>query len=119
MSEMTYYYTMSPHDKPIVWLHGEVASPPLSKEVRLEAGYLLRLLQKGENLSLPHSRPMPSIGKNCHELRVQDKQKTWRILYLIDSDAIVILEVFEKKTQQTPNHIIQASKNRLKQYNQL
>ena len=43
---------------------------------------------------------MPSIGKNCHELRVNDKNKTWRIIYFIDEDAIVILEVFAKKTRK-------------------
>jgi len=53
---------MSPNDKPIVWLHGEVKIPPFSKEARLEAGLLLRRLQKGEKVVLPHSRPMPSIG---------------------------------------------------------
>ena len=36
---------MSPHDKPLAWLHGEVASPPFGDEARREAGYLLRRLQ--------------------------------------------------------------------------
>jgi len=31
---------MSPNDKPLVWLHGEVQTPPFSKTARLEAGYL-------------------------------------------------------------------------------
>jgi hypothetical protein len=39
---------MSPNDKPLVWFHGEVHSPPFSNDARIEAGYLLRLLQKGE-----------------------------------------------------------------------
>ena len=39
---------MSPNDKPLVWLHGQIQTPPFSKEARLEAGFLLRLLQKGE-----------------------------------------------------------------------
>jgi hypothetical protein len=42
MSEMTYNYYMSPNGKPIIWLHGEVISPPLSEEARIETGYLLR-----------------------------------------------------------------------------
>ena len=58
--------------KPIVWLRGEVKTPPFSKEARIEAGYLLRLLQRGETLGLPHSRPMPAIGPWCHELRIND-----------------------------------------------
>jgi DNA-binding XRE family transcriptional regulator len=64
---------MSPKDKPLVWLKGEVKTPPFSKAGRLEAGYLLRQLQKGETLSLPHSRPMATIGPRCHELRVIDE----------------------------------------------
>ena len=50
------YYSMSPDDKFLVWLSGEVKTPPFSAEARLEAGFLLRRLQQGEKLSLPHSR---------------------------------------------------------------
>jgi phage-related protein len=103
-------------DKPLVWLHGTVSSPPFSADARIEAGFLLRLLQKGERLSLPHSRPMPSIGKGCHELRINDENLTWRILYRIDLDAIVILEVFEKKTGQTPKRVLDVCKKRLSEY---
>lgn len=107
---------MSPNDKDIVWLHGEVRTPPFSPEARIEAGYLLRQLQKGLKLSLPQSRPMPVIGRRCHELRINDENGTWRIIYRTDSDAIVILEVFEKKTNKTPKHIIDTCKKRIKRY---
>ena len=49
-------------NKPLVWLKGEVKTPPFSAEARVEAGFLLRRLQKGESLGLPHARPMSSIG---------------------------------------------------------
>ena len=65
---------MSPTDKPLLWLHGEVKSPPFSAEARLEAGVLLRRLQRGKTLSLPQSRPMPAIGARCHELRIVDEE---------------------------------------------
>ena len=107
---------MSPNDKDIVWLHGEVRTPPFSLEARLEAGYLLRRLQQGTRLSLPQSRPMPSVGRRCHELRINDEKCTWRIMYRIDDDAIVILEVFDKKTQTTPKHVIDTCKDRIKRY---
>jgi len=107
---------MSPLDKPVVWLHGEIKTPPFSKEARLEAGFLLRRLQKGENLSMPHSRPMPSIGSHCHELRITDAPAKWRIIYRTDSDAIVIAEIFKKKTQKTPKSVINVSKERLRRY---
>jgi len=107
---------MNAKDKPLVWLHGELKTPPFSPEARLEVGYLLRLLQGGESLSLPWSRPMPSVGLRCHELRVNDANQTWRIVYRVDSDAIVILEVFAKKTQTTPRQVIETCKRRLNQY---
>ena len=67
-------------ERPIVWLRGEVKTPPFSKEARIEAGYLLRLLQRGETLGLPHARPMPAIGPRCHELRINDTAATFRII---------------------------------------
>lgn len=82
---------MDAKSKPLVWLHGEVKTPPFSQAARIETGYLLRSLQESENLSLPHSRPMPSIGARCHELRITDRNATWRIVYRVDPDAIVIL----------------------------
>ena len=107
---------MSPKDKPLVWMHGEVKTPPFSKLTRLQAGFLLRLLQRGEKITLPHSRPMPSIGRRCHELRVPDDKVSWRIVYRIDSDAIVVVEVFSKKTGKTPKGVIETCKSRLREY---
>lgn len=103
-------------DKPLVWLEGEIKTPPFSAGARLEAGLLLRRLQRGEMLGMPHSRPMPSIGPRCHELRINDARVTWRIVYRIDSDAIVILEVFSKKSRETPRSVIDACKRRIKEY---
>jgi phage-related protein len=116
---MTYHQAMSLTDKPLVWLHGEIKTPPFGEEARSEAGVLLRRLQKGENLSLPHSRPMPMIGEHCHELRIRDREKNWRIVYRVDPDAIVIAEVFPKMTQQTPKPVIDTCKRRLRRYDDL
>jgi len=107
---------MAPTDKPLVWLRGEVKTPPFSQGGRIEAGFLLRRLQRGERLGMPHSRPMPSIGPRCHELRVTDEGSTWRIVYRIDADAIVIAEVFAKRSRQTPKRVIEISRRRLKDY---
>lgn len=107
---------MSPRDRPLVWLHGEVKTPPFSYEARMEAGYLLRRLQRGELLELPHSRPMPRIGARCHELRVVDENATWRILYRLDPDAIIIVEIFSKKSRQTPKTVIDIARKRLRAY---
>jgi len=107
---------MGARSKPLVWLHGAVKTPPFSQEARIEAGVLLRQLQEGESLGLPHSRPMPSIGTRCHELRIRDADKNWRIVYRIDDDAILIVEVFNKTTRATPKHAIALCKKRLSQY---
>jgi phage-related protein len=103
-------------DKPLVWLHGEVKTPPFSKSARIEAGFLLRELQRGKTLSMPQSRPMPEIGARCHELRVVDQGVTWRLLYRVDRDAIVIADVFAKKTEKTPRGALDACRRRLKEY---
>ena len=107
---------MSKEAKPLVWLKGEIKTPPLGKGARIEAGRLLRDLQEGASIGLPHSRPMPAIGKRCHELRIIDENVTWRIVYRIDPDAIIIADVFKKKTPQTPQQVIDDSKRRLNRY---
>ncbi|MGE0626159.1 MAG: type II toxin-antitoxin system RelE/ParE family toxin [Pseudomonadales bacterium] len=109
---------MSPRDKPLVWLHGEVKSPPFSSAARLEAGYLLRMLQQGQLLAMPHSRPMPSLGSRCHELRIVDENATWRIIYRLDSDAVLILEVFSKKTARTPKSVVETCRSRMRRYDE-
>lgn len=107
---------MKQSEKSLVWLHGEIKTPPFSTHARVETGYLLRQLQRGIRLSLPHSRPMPSIGLRCHELRVNDENKTWRIVYRLDDDAVVILEVFGKKNPKTPQEVIENCKRRIRLY---
>lgn len=105
-------------EKPLAWLKGEIKTPPFSTEARVEAGFLLRRLQGGEKLAMPHSRPMPGIAPRCHELRIQDSDQVWRILYRVDRDAIVILEVFRKKTPSTPKQVIEICRRRLREYDQ-
>ena len=65
---------------------------------------------------MPHSRPMPSVGKRCHELRIRDEGRFWRIVYRIDDDAIVIAEVFAKQSNKTPRKVIEICRKRLAEY---
>ena len=65
---------------------------------------------------MPHSRPMPAIGPRCRELRIRDESMTWRIVYRIDPDAIVIAEVFAKKSARTPKAVIDICRRRLQEY---
>ena len=116
MPYRAYVLGVAVKEKAVVWLHREVKTPPFSAAARREAGGLLGLLQQGELIGLPASRPMPSIGTRCHELRINDENQTWRIVYRIDADAIVVLEVFSKKTKTTSKRIIDACKARIKDY---
>jgi len=105
-------------DKTLVILSGEIKTPPLSKRARIETGVLLRRLQKGEMLVMPQSRPMPVIGTRCHELRVPDPatSQTWRIVYRTDQREILVVDVFSKKAQQTPRHVIATCIRRLREW---
>ena len=111
--------TMDVTSKPLVILHGDIKTPPFSAAARIEAGMCLRKLQRGMTLSMPISRPMSTIGARCAELRIVDANKTWRIVYRADADAVLIAEVFAKKTQATPKSVIDVCKQRLRDYDAL
>jgi phage-related protein len=102
--------------RPKVWLHGEIKTPPFTPEGRQEAGMLLRLLQEGERISMPQAEPLPDVGPRCGALRVRDAEHHWRIMYRIDSDAILILAVYPKKTRKIPDEIMDRCKQRLNRY---
>ena len=102
--------------KPLVWLGGEIKTPPFGVAARREAGFLLRLLQEGESIGMPKSRPMPTIGRGCLELRVQDEAHAWRIVCFVAADAIVILDVFPKTTRATPKQVLVTCRRRLVAY---
>ena len=65
---------------------------------------------------MPHSRPMPSIGKRSHELRITDNKISWRIICRIDAAAVLIAEVFSKKAGRTPKSVIETCRTRLREY---
>jgi phage-related protein len=104
--------------KLIAWLAGEVKTPPFSSAARIEAGELLRTLQNGNSIVMPLSRPMPDIGQRVGELRVRDENHNWRIIYRTDPDVIIVVEVFDKKTQTTPRSVINRCKTRLRLYDE-
>jgi phage-related protein len=59
---------------------------------------------------------MPAIGRQCHELRIGDRDQAWRIVYHVAPDAIVILDVFSKKAQAIPVQIVEVCQKRLAAY---
>jgi phage-related protein len=105
-----------PGEKPIVWLKGEIKTPPFSAAVRREAGDLLGSLQQGRFVEFPRARPMPALGPGCLELRVNDESHQWRIVACVTSDAVIILEVFAKKSARTPMSVLSNCKRRLSAY---
>ncbi len=79
--------------------------------IRQEVGFLIRELQIGKKLRMPSSRPMPIIGKNCHELRVRGTDGSYRIFYFLKTgNKIIIFHAFKKKTQRTPKKEIETGK---------
>ena len=102
--------------KPILFLGEQIERPPFSREASREVGYLLHQLQTGVSLGMPQSRPMPSIEPRVHELRVREVQHNWRIVYRVDATFIVVVMIFDKKTPQTPNHVIALCQHRLARY---
>jgi phage-related protein len=100
----------------LVWLHGEVKTPPFTAAGRQEAGVLLRLLQEGEKLGMPLAETVPELGARCGALRVPDAEQNWRIMYRIDADAVLVLDVYPKKTRKIPGVVIRRCKDRLKRF---
>ena len=106
----------TPKRKPVVFMTEDIKTPPMSLAARREAGFLVGRLQEGASLGMPHARPMPSIGPRCLELRITDETVIWRILCRIDSDAVIVIRSFAKKTEKTPLDEIALCKKRLATY---
>jgi phage-related protein len=105
-----------PEPKPLVFLHGEIKTPPFSKEARKEAGFLLRLVQLGQSLRMPKAEPLPIVGPRCGAIRVRDDQHNWRIMYRVDATVVLVIDVYDKKTKQIPNAVIVRCKRRLREH---
>lgn len=103
-------------DKELFLLHGAFKNPPFSEEAQDETGYLLRRLQQGQTLTMPHSRPMPIIGARCHELRIRDQDFHWRVIYRTDPDVVLVADVFPKKMETTPANVIAVCRRRFADY---
>jgi len=102
--------------KPLIWLPGEITTPPFAAAGRSEAATLLRRLQLGDDLGMPQSRALPAIGASCHELRLHHSDFSWRIVYNVDREAIAILDIFAKQSRATPTAVIERCRLRLAAY---
>jgi phage-related protein len=61
---------------------------------------------------------MPAIAPRCHEPRIRDRGRVWRIVYRLDSDAVLILEIFDRKTTKTPRPVSEDCRRRLRHYDE-
>ena len=76
----------------------------------------LARLDAGLMLSLPLSRPMPSIGRGVHELRLKDRSGAYRVIYaLLGRGTVHLLHAFKKRSQATPVRNLELARRRLKE----
>jgi len=103
--------------KPALFHHRALADlremPP---EIQRDLGRLIRHLQQGRSLGLPHSRPMPVVALGVDELRVKDKSGQYRAFVVRKTPrGILVLHVFAKKTRETPRGDIELARQRLRE----
>lgn len=72
----------------------------IPRDVLIDIFSLFDDLAEGKSLSLPISRPLPSIGKGLHELRLSGRAGEYRVFYVFKvKDAIYVLHASMKKRQ--------------------
>ena len=85
-------------------------------DVRRGIGQAILDLQHGAVIGMPLSRPMPSVAVGVAELRIKQRDGSYRVFYYVKSAAgVLILHAFTKKTQQTPDSEIAVARRRLKE----
>lgn len=84
----------------------------LPEEVRGDLADAIARLERGLILSMPFSRPMPSIGPGAHELRLTHGSGTYRVFYALRSGTIYLLGAFKKKAQETPQRVPERIRDR-------
>jgi phage-related protein len=86
------------------------------KSTRHKLGEAILDLQHGAQLTMPLSRPMPSVAPGAQELRVRDAAGTYRAFYLLHSQrGLIVFHAFEKRTQKTPDRDIRLGRKRLQE----
>src|SRR3972149_12254672 len=116
LHECLKYDTLA-HVRPILFHPGaRDAIRRFPKEVRSRLGRRLFQLQMGEQLAMPHWRPMPSVAAGVSELRVQGEDGAYRAFYLtLAPEGILVFHAFVKKTRQTPAPEMELARKRLKE----
>ncbi len=105
---------MDEAEKDIVWLGDSLeVLHGFPKAVRIDLGSDLRRIQIGE---MPlDSKPMKTVGRGVRELRARDRNNQYRTMYVVkNSDEIVVLYSFVKKSKTTSKVDIKVATERLK-----
>lgn len=85
------------------------------KRVRMRIAAMMDMLRDGLELPPKDFKPMPSVGKGIHELRIRVGMQ-YRVFYVTKfKQAIYVLHAFNKKTQKTKQHDIELGRNRYKE----
>lgn len=85
-------------------------------EIKRAMGEAILKLQYGVTLTMPLSRPMPSVASGVAELRVKDRSGVYRTFYYARrQEGVLILHAFVKKTQTTPDREIALARRRLRE----
>lgn len=86
----------------------------LSKNAQEKIQYVLMLLRTQERLS---SKFVKSIREDIFELRIEYEGNIYRVFFIFDEGAIVVLfNGFQKKTQKTPDNEIKKALSIKKEY---
>lgn len=102
--------------KPIEWLGSSRADVRrLPDEARVEAGWQLELVQRGDD---PDDwKPMKTVGAGVREIRIREASGAFRIIYLATlKDRVLVLHAFQKKTQATSKQDLDLATQRLKRW---
>ncbi len=83
------------------------------KSVQQRAGYQVDRVQQG--LDPTDWKPMPNVGGGVREIRIRDAGNAYRCLYVANiGDAVYVLHVFQKTTQQTAKGDVELARSRLR-----
>ena len=84
------------------------------ESARIQMGVQLHKVQLG--LDPSDWKPMTTVGPGVREIRVRDEAGAFRALYVTKiGDAVYVLHVFQKKTQETPKRDLDLAALRLRQ----
>lgn len=105
----------SEEDKPIaVWMASSLNDiREFPEEVRREAGFKLRQVQRGEQPS--DFKYMQSVGSGVQEIRLRGEHGDhYRVMYIAKFEEVIyVIHAFEKTSAKTEQKDIELAKSRL------